>query len=277
MRCQWRHVHAAAVLSFCLLGSTARSHAEDFRGSRSGRNWQNGYRRSRNRQERARGGRMGDCRDNRPADQIRQDRRDRRQRTLRHPRSACGEIQGWVRGYGLVDSAKIDGVPGQHLALSATIAPNEKAAAQYLSRHVLVFSSQYSGGRSIPGHRSEGNGVPEFMKNQGNWIDLVKNTCQSCHALGSDNIRSPHVKELGDFQNSVEMWTRRIQSGQAMSRMASGMSRIGPDLGLKLFADWTDRIAAGELPREKPSRPTRPRTQHGGHRMGLGVAHPLHA
>jgi hypothetical protein len=37
----------------------------------------------------------------------------------------------WVRGYGLVDSAHVDGEPGQRLDLTAVPAPNEAAAAQY--------------------------------------------------------------------------------------------------------------------------------------------------
>ena len=37
----------------------------------------------------------------------------------------------WVRGYGLVDSAKLDAEPGKTLDLKATPAPNEKAAAEY--------------------------------------------------------------------------------------------------------------------------------------------------
>jgi hypothetical protein len=37
----------------------------------------------------------------------------------------------WVRGYGLVDSAKVDSEPGRQLNLAAVPAPNEAAAAQY--------------------------------------------------------------------------------------------------------------------------------------------------
>ena len=37
----------------------------------------------------------------------------------------------WVRGYGLVDSPKVDGEPGKQLNLTAVPAPNEAAAAQY--------------------------------------------------------------------------------------------------------------------------------------------------
>src|SRR5262245_52899786 len=37
----------------------------------------------------------------------------------------------WVRGYGLVDSAKVDAEPGKLLNLTAAIAPSLKDAAQY--------------------------------------------------------------------------------------------------------------------------------------------------
>src|SRR5262249_17006068 len=47
----------------------------------------------------------------------------------------------------------------------------------------------------------------------------------------------------------------RIQSGQAMTQMANVISRLDTQRALKLFADWTDRIAAGELPASHPARP----------------------
>lgn len=37
--------------------------------------------------------------------------------------------------------------------------------------------------------------------------------------------------------------------------MAVTLSRLGPQKALAMFSDWTDRIAAGELPFAKPSRP----------------------
>src|ERR1700730_857863 len=37
----------------------------------------------------------------------------------------------WVRGYGLVDSPRVDGTLGQNLDLAAAIAPSEAAAAKY--------------------------------------------------------------------------------------------------------------------------------------------------
>src|SRR6185369_12822488 len=37
----------------------------------------------------------------------------------------------WVRGYGLVDSPKVRLTPGQNRSLTAVLAPNARAAAQY--------------------------------------------------------------------------------------------------------------------------------------------------
>src|SRR5436190_24132156 len=37
----------------------------------------------------------------------------------------------WVRGYGLVDSPKVQSAPGRMLNLTAALAPDAKAAAQY--------------------------------------------------------------------------------------------------------------------------------------------------
>src|SRR5437899_4508324 len=37
----------------------------------------------------------------------------------------------WVRGYGLVDSTKVRATPGKTLNLTAVVAPNPRAAAEY--------------------------------------------------------------------------------------------------------------------------------------------------
>ena len=49
-------------------------------------------------------------------------------------------------------------------------------------------------------------------------------------------------------------WERRLQSGQAGQQMIQGLGTLGRERGLQMFADWTDRIAAGEVP-PAPPRP----------------------
>ena len=53
----------------------------------------------------------------------------------------------------------------------------------------------------------------------------------------------------------LEAWQRRVLSGQASEVMMRNLDDVDPKRALELFADWTDRIAAGELPKSKPSRP----------------------
>jgi hypothetical protein len=170
------------------------------------------------------------------------------------PQLPKGNYSIWVRGYGLVDSPKVKSEPGKLLNLTATPAPNEAAAAEYYPGMYWYSMLKIPEKSEFPGTGQKGNGIPEVMKSQNYWIDTIKNSCQSCHALGSAGVR--HIpKELGHFDKSIDAWVRRVQSGQAMANMALTIGRIGTDRGLAMFADWTDRIAAGELPAAKPQRP----------------------
>jgi hypothetical protein len=93
------------------------------------------------------------------------------------------------------------------------------------------------------------------VRRQEEWLNVVKtNGCYGCHALGNKAMRTI-PKEFSEFGSSVEAWERRIQSGQAMTQMVTNIGRLHTKRALELFADWTDRIAAGELPAAKPSRP----------------------
>ena len=62
-------------------------------------------------------------------------------------------------------------------------------------------------------------------------------------------------KELGHFNSSAEAWQRRVVSGQAMTTMLARINELGGKKAAGVFGDWTDRIAAGELPATKPPRP----------------------
>ncbi len=152
----------------------------------------------------------------------------------------------WVRGYGLVDSPKVKTMPGKIVNLNAVIATTPGQAAEYYPA-IYWFSML-----RVP-EKSEFP-LPK-IKSQGAWLNIIKTgACQSCHSLGTKGMRT--IPEgLGEFKNSVEAWTRRIQSGGARALMARDITRLDTDMALKLFADWTDRIAAGELPFAQPERP----------------------
>ena len=160
----------------------------------------------------------------------------------------------WVRGYGLIDSAKVQTVPGKILDLTAGVAPNSMAAAQYYPAIYWYSMLKIPDKGQFSGPLRDKN-MPENLTSQAQWLNLVKTTgCMSCHALGTIGTRTI-PKELGEFENSAEAWQRRIQSGQAMTQMVNLINRLDTQLALQLFGDWTDRIAKGELPFAQPPRP----------------------
>jgi len=163
----------------------------------------------------------------------------------------------WVRGYGLVDSQKVQGRPGQTLALKAMAAPNAKAAAQYYpaiywySMLKIPAKTEFPGTGAKPG----GNGMDAKMKSQEHWLDIVKTDgCFTCHQLGDEATRAI-PKALGQFENSAAAWEHRIQVGQAGNSMIGSIGRLDTQRAFALFGDWSDRIAKGELPFAKPQRP----------------------
>src|SRR5689334_9502724 len=159
----------------------------------------------------------------------------------------------WVRGYGLVDSPKVKSAPGKELNLKAVVAPNETAAAQYYPA-IYWYSMLKIPDKSEFGGKG---GIPEKIK-QTDWLNTMKNNgCIGCHQLGQLSTRTfpkniPHPIHLGTSQES---WFRRIQSGQSGEQMFEVMVKQMGGAPIRYLADWSDRIAKGELPHFKPERP----------------------
>jgi hypothetical protein len=161
----------------------------------------------------------------------------------------------WVRGYGLVDSPKVKAAPGKVLNLKAVVAPTATAAAEYYPAIYWYSMLKIPDKSEFPGTGEKANGIREGMKSQGEWLNVVKtNGCITCHQLGNKATRTI-PKELGHFNSSADAWARRVVSGQAMTTMLNRINETRPEQSQRLFGDWTDRIAAGELPATKPTRP----------------------
>jgi hypothetical protein len=161
----------------------------------------------------------------------------------------------WVRGYGLVDSAKVQAEPGKILNLTAVAAPTPRAAAQYYPAGYWLSLLRVPDKSEFPGTGATGNGISEDVHSQAEWIRLVKSGgCTACHQLGTRGTRVIPEAFAG-LPSSTAAWERRIQSGQAGGAMYALLNELGRGRALAMFADWTDRIAAGEVP------PTPPRPQ----------------
>ena len=92
----------------------------------------------------------------------------------------------WVRGYGLVDSEKVDAQPGQQLNLRAVPAKNDAEAAKYYpaiywySMLKIPPKSDFGGSSDIPAKVTWTD-----------WMNNMKNNgCIGCHQLGQLSTRT---------------------------------------------------------------------------------------
>src|SRR5216683_1956242 len=128
----------------------------------------------------------------------------------------------WVRGYGLVDSPKVQATPGKLLNLTAVVAPNPRAAAEYYPAGYWLSLLRVPDKSQFPGTGRGGNGISPNVKSQAEWVrNLKSGGCTACHQLGNKATREI-PKSIGHADSSTAAWERRIQSGQAGAGMASG-------------------------------------------------------
>jgi hypothetical protein len=156
----------------------------------------------------------------------------------------------WVRGYGLVDSPKVQSDPGKIVNHRAVAAPNEAAAAQYYPAIYWYSMMKIPDKNQFDGK----SGIPDKIT-QVDWLKQVKNIgCIGCHQLGQLSTRTI-PSSLGEFKSGEEAWMRRVQSGQSGEQMTNQLAGRFAGAPFKYYGDWTDRIAKGELPHAKPTRP----------------------
>jgi hypothetical protein len=147
-----------------------------------------------------------------------------------------GKYQVFVRGYGLVDSPKVAGAPGQQLNLRAVPAPDARAAAQiYPAAYWLSLME-----------------IPKGAMPEREVLSAVKE-CLTCHQVGNQGTREIS-KALGTFPNSLAAWDHRVTVGPMGLAMSGSFQRFGEQR--RMFAEWTDKIAAGACRRRcRPGRP----------------------
>lgn len=142
----------------------------------------------------------------------------------------------FVRGYGLVDSPRVTASPGQQLDLTGVVAPNAAAAAEiYPAAWWLSMLELPDGDRS---QQELGSAVTG---------------CMNCHQVGNRATREIPADILSGAESHLEAWDQRVSMGPMGGSMSSMYNRLGEQR--QMFADWTERIAAGEVPTQSPPRP----------------------
>jgi hypothetical protein len=160
----------------------------------------------------------------------------------------------WARGYGLADSSKTKTAPGKivHIPIRAVASP--RAAAEIYPAGHWFSLMEIPAASEFPGTGPTGNGINPAIRTQREYLRLVKSGgCFACHNLGTKGTREIPTA-LGAFPTHAAAWERRIQSGQAAQNMIQGIAQLGRERAIKMFSDWTDRIAKGEVP-PAPARP----------------------
>ncbi|HEY5644998.1 MAG TPA: hypothetical protein VIS76_03570 [Pseudomonadales bacterium] len=138
------------------------------------------------------------------------------------PEMPAARYRLWVRGYGLIDSAKVDAAPGDTLTLTAVVAPSEREAA-------IVYPASYWLSLVRPPDDSPG------------WTNAFKLGCQLCHQMGS-TITRYRTREVFDVG---------LRKSTFMHVTAESLDR---DALLDALEDWSDRIMRGHTP-PAPPRP----------------------
>ena len=161
----------------------------------------------------------------------------------------------WVRGYGLADSEKTPRTPRRWPGAGRRRRPpRRRDAAQIYPANYWYSLLEVPPASDFPGTGPRGNGIGVTMHTQADWIDRLKDGCQLCHQLGNQATREMPMLDLDEFDSAVEAWEYRIRAGRNGPAMAVEINRLGRSRALRLYAEWSDRIAAGELP-PVPPRP----------------------
>ena len=152
----------------------------------------------------------------------------------------------WVRGYGLQDSQKVAATPGNIVDLTAVVAANPGIAAEVYPAAYWYAMMDLPTDEEVaifPG------GMPYYLS----WIKNMG--CVVCHQMGNKTTREIPAT-FADIESSQQAWVRRISSGQAGDNMLRRAMERLKGVPIRYLANWTDRIAAGEIPAQVPERPT---------------------
>jgi hypothetical protein len=167
----------------------------------------------------------------------------------------------WVRGYGLRDSARHYLRPGAHDVTLPVEPAAHRRKRRSLSGRSLVVAAAAAGARGVPAAGGAGRGLGADHGEPG---AVDRHAEAGLQLLPSDRQRADaHLRSLepgvpragrparGD---QPQLWERRLRTGVRGGDMYARLLMMGVERTVEVLADWTDRIAAGELPPE-PRRP----------------------
>ena len=175
--------------------------------------------------------------------------------------------QVFVRGYGLVDSPRVTGRPGKLLNLTASDrAQSESAAAEYYPANYWFAMLKLPAKSEFP-IRSRGRRPARARAITSK--QLKTDGCISCHQIGNKPTREipPEPREVRFISRGLG---KRVTFGHDGGQMDGQLTSLGRQRTLKMFADWTDRIAEGRVSGGGAAAAAGSGAQRRDHAVGLG-------
>ena len=93
--------------------------------------------------------------------------------------------------------------------------------------------------------------LPEGAKEQEKFQQTMRG-CLDCHQLGNKATRELSAEAKAVGTSTLDAWDKRTKFGPSGGGMGADFQSLGE--ARQAFADWTDRIAKGELPKTAPPR-----------------------
>src|SRR5262249_53524009 len=107
-------------------------------------------------------------------------------------------------------SKPVAGTPGKQINLTATVAPDAKAAAEIYPASYWFSMIKPPAESDFPGTGPQGNGIAPTFKTQQDWLGHLKENCHFCHQQGTKVTR-----EVPSIGSHVEAWDQRVQKGRS--------------------------------------------------------------
>jgi len=174
------------------------------------------------------------------------------------PELPAANYSVWVRGYGLVDSTPTMMKPSATaVTLRATPAKTPQEAAKVYPGDYWLSLLEIPAKSEFPGTGPQGNGLGPSMLTQDHFVNSFKSNCNFCHQLGNQLTRTvDHVfKAKPELKTHAEAWEWRLGTGVRGTNMYGVLNTQGQARALKVYSEWSERIAKGEVP-AAPPRPS---------------------
>ena len=167
------------------------------------------------------------------------------------PDLPTANYQVWVRGFGLVDSAEDARQARPDSSNSRRCRRPTRLSGAVLSGDLLVRDDAHAAGEGLRRLVPTSPRTSPASSGASAWTTSTASAATSSDRKSTRTIPA----QFGEFKSGEEAWARRVASGHTGEWM---VNRLAGQLGgvpFKYFGEWTDRVAKGELPKDKPPRP----------------------